>query len=241
VDLPADTFPGYDLIEELGRGSTGTVFKAWATQINKPVALKVLRPTQETDSSVRAQRFLREARFMAYLSVTESNPNIPRVYAVDQQQAHVYYVREFVDGNTLANIAKRGSLRLEQGIAILATVAGTIERVHQVGHVHRNLDPANVLIAVNGAVKLIGFGRMRLLAGSEMDPTGTYGAPLKVDLKGLQQMLNWLCSILQKSIPPVLAAAWSSGALRSAAGFAELLRSWAEGQPQGKWWQFWKR
>jgi serine/threonine protein kinase len=221
VEQPPTIFDSfYELIRELGHGTTGTVYEAPHTRLNRRVALKVPDLSPETERPAKAQQFLHEeCRALAYLT---GGPDcrIPRLLVVTEYPAgHPYSVRELVEGSTLEQRTAEGSIDLRAGLAVVAGVARVVQWVHEQGFAHRNLSPANVLVARDGAPWLIGFGRVGLVAGSPLLPAGAAGTLAEVDVRGLLQLLGWLCGALRHPVPGGLDRA----AALTAGGFAEAV------------------
>lgn len=183
MDTSTFALPGYDVLTELGRGTTGVVYHGWDTRFNRPVAMKVLCEEPESKHAIRRQRFLREAKALAAMTA-KPDPNIPSIYTVGEHRGQAYYVRDFVDGTMLERTASTSSITLKRGLLVLAAIARTLGRVHQKGIVHGGLHSSNVLVATDGTAKLIGFGRASLLDGPVKAPA--------VDLTALQDLLSWL-------------------------------------------------
>jgi serine/threonine-protein kinase len=168
-------FGCYEILEELGRGSTGIVYKVRHVQIGWLVALKILVPKPGHEESVQRRRFLREAQAMAACN----HPNIVRVHEVGEHNGQPYIVREFVDGETLRAQLEKKLFSEREACRIVETLSRPIEYMHNLslvdnlGLVHRNLNPANVLIALDGTLKLIGFGNARPLSGSPPETVAT--------------------------------------------------------------------
>jgi serine/threonine protein kinase len=216
VDTFQTTFANYQLLEELGRGTSGIVYKARHVPSGYLTAVKVLEQTSDEDQILL---FRREIRLLACLL----QPNIAVAYDVDLHEGRHFFVREFVEGHTLEQSAKSGLLTLQKALSILSDIARAVEEVHRHGWAHNNLHPSNILVALDGTAKLIGFGRHRILAGSELDNPGARSVPATVDVKALQDILKWLCSSLGPATPPELTAFYSGETLTSAAAFAEAL------------------
>jgi eukaryotic-like serine/threonine-protein kinase len=132
--------PGYELLEEVGRGGMGVVYKARHQRLDRIVALKMVRSGELADPLERA-RFASEARAVARLS----HPNIVQIYEVGEANGCPFLALEFVPGGTLAD-ALAGPLPLRPSAALVATVARAVHHAHQAGIVHRDLKPANVLL-----------------------------------------------------------------------------------------------
>jgi len=217
-----DTLGPYEILDTLGQGTTGTVYKAQWNALNRMVALKALRHAPESDFYVRSQRFLREARVLASLT-GGAEANIPTLHAVMEHDGQRFHVRELVDGNTLEQLVTTGSVDLRTRTQILHTVAGVVQRVHARGFAHRQLYPSNVLVSRDGIPKLIGFGFVGVLEGSEMLGAGASGVPVEVDVRALQRMLSWLCARVRPPIPLCLDLIQQPGSIESPAAFAEAL------------------
>jgi serine/threonine protein kinase len=219
VDELPTVFGYYTLVAKFGRGTTGVVYEALNTALNRRVALKVLPP--DAEPAMRA-RFVREWRVLAHLT-SEPGSNIPALHEVGEHQGHLYSAREWVAGSTLEQRVRAGTLDLRAGLAALVEVAGALDWAHQRGFAHRNLSPANVLLATDGASRLIGFGRVGFLAGSPLLPAGATGVLPEIDTQALQQMLGWLCSALRQPVPSALQQ--QLAAVSSPATFAKVLRA----------------
>jgi serine/threonine protein kinase len=147
AQLPAGTFGDYDLLEEVGRGGMGIVFKARHKSLDRIVALKVLRPGGTGE--VR-ERFDREAQAVARLQ----HPNIVQVYEVGETDGQAFVSLEFVDGQSLARRFQGTPLPARQAAALVETLARAMHYAHQKGVIHRDLKPANVLLAGNPETRL---------------------------------------------------------------------------------------
>jgi serine/threonine protein kinase len=174
--------------------------------------------------SLQVSRFRLEAQVLAYLAGgLGPDPDIPRLYDVGEGQGQPYYVREYVEGHTLVRRVADRSLGLREGLSALAAVARTVSRIHDQEFVHQNLRPSNVLIPVEGAPKLIGFGRAGRPARPVLVRAGKDGAPADVDVQALIEMVTWLCTGLEQPIPRGLESIYDIGPAVGAAAFAEVL------------------
>jgi serine/threonine-protein kinase len=189
LNLPPIESPGLKILAEVGRGTTGVVYRAQDLQINRLVALKVLLLGTAAERPVRAKRFIREARVLACLM---PHPNIPAIYAVDASQGQPYYIREFVEGTTLKDRVDARAIRESEGIQVLAGIEAALARVHQQGVVHRNLQPENILVGTDGTAKLIGFGRTA--AVDAVVGQGSPPAKVEADKEALRGIREWLLS-----------------------------------------------
>ncbi len=143
----------YQIIQELGRGSMGVVYKAYDPEIDRSLALKILRPDRVT-SKAFVDRFLKEAKAIGRLS----HPNIVTVYDVGQDHGTVYIAMELLEGLALSDLMKRGPLPIRKIANIGTQVAGALEYAHQRGIIHRDIKPSNIIIDSSGHVKLTDFG-----------------------------------------------------------------------------------
>ena len=153
--------PPYEILEELGRGSTGVVFKAREKQIGCIVALKTIFPKAGSDWTTQSQRFMREAQAMAACN----HPNIVQIYAVGCQDDQPYIVRELVEGRTVRAELEKELFTDRQASKMVEVLARPIHYMHSRGLIHRNLTLENVLVSTDGTVKLIGFGMSRAIDG----------------------------------------------------------------------------
>ncbi len=148
------TFRSLEVLEILGQGGMGVVYKARHTSLNRLVALKILSP-QWTISEELAIRFDREAKIQASLN----HPNIVQVYDFGKEVGVHYLTMEYVDGPTLEAILERNVRpKLVWLLTVLRDVARGLQKVHEAGLVHRDLKPANILIAKDGTAKIGDFG-----------------------------------------------------------------------------------
>lgn len=205
------TIPAFEILAELGRGTTGVVYEARHIALDHRVALKMPRLDASSEDFNPWEQFMFECRALAALS--EPGLRIPPLFAVGEQAGRPYCIREFVEGATLLELGAKGSIDLTSAIRILVEVATVVERVHERMLVHRNLSAENVLIGKDGTPWLIGFGRVRRLYESRLsDSEPPFGAIIGVDVWGLQRMLKWICSLKHDAIPHSLQDAQQSDA-----------------------------
>jgi serine/threonine-protein kinase len=161
----------YRLIAPLGEGGMATIWRAVDEQLDREVAVKILRPQFGADPGFAA-RFKQEARSAAGLS----HPNIVNVYdyGTDGADGDQYIVMELVEGRDLATIlADRGTLSIEDAVRVAIGVASALEVAHRKGIVHRDVKPGNILITDAGDVKVTDFGIARAVSEASMTVTGT--------------------------------------------------------------------
>jgi eukaryotic-like serine/threonine-protein kinase len=143
----------YEIVEPLGSGGMGDVYRARDTRLDRQVAIKVLAPSV-FESAKRKQRFQREAKLISSLS----HPNICTLFDVGEQEGIDYLVMEQLEGETLAERLMRGALPLHDVLKIGIQIGEALGAAHRQGVVHRDLKPANVMLTRAGAVKLLDFG-----------------------------------------------------------------------------------
>ncbi len=145
----------YEIVEPLGAGGMGEVYRAKDTRLDRTVAIKVLPPQFSSDAT-RKMRFEREAKTVSTLN----HPNICSLFDVGSQDGLEYLVMECIEGESLAKRLERGPLPIDQVLKIGAELAAAIGTAHRGGVIHRDLKPANVMLTKSGA-KLLDFGLAR--------------------------------------------------------------------------------
>lgn len=163
ADYLAKYFPQLEILELLGQGGMGAVYKARQPKLNRVVALKVLPPKFSGDRNF-ADRFVREAQALAKLN----HPNIVTVYDFGETNGLYYFLMEFVDGVNLRQALAAGSLSPGEALAIVPQVCDALQFAHDEGVVHRDIKPENVLLDGKGRVKIADFGLAKLF-GSPAD------------------------------------------------------------------------
>jgi serine/threonine-protein kinase len=157
--LPADTFANYELLEEVGRGGMGVVFKARHRRLDRIVALKVLRSRGIREER---RRFDREAQAVARLR----HPNIVQVYEVGETAGYAYVSLEFVDGQSLARRLRGTPLPAAQAAALVEILARAMHYAHEKGVIHRDLKPSNIMMRPADATVepvIVDFGLARCI------------------------------------------------------------------------------
>ncbi len=145
---------GYEVLERIGQGATGTVYRAHQRSLDRTVALKILRPHLATSPAVRAS-FLREARAAAGLS----HPHIVRVYDVDFVSGFLFYSMEFMAQGSVEDLIFR-RVRLDMAVALhlCAQAAAGLEYAEEIGVIHRDIKPANLLLGEDHSLKIGDLG-----------------------------------------------------------------------------------
>jgi TolB-like protein len=163
MTLEAGTRLGpYEIVELLGKGGMGEVYRADDHRLNRSVAIKIITSRAGVTADLR-ERFDREAKAIARLE----HPNVCRVYDVGHDRDLDYLVMEHLDGETLASRVARGPLPLDDAIEVTCQIADGLAYVHRQGLVHRDLKPANVMLT-RTAAKLLDFGIAKRLSGFEL-------------------------------------------------------------------------
>ncbi len=165
----APHFPQLEIIELLGQGGMGAVYKARQKHLDRLIALKVIPPEAATDPAF-AERFAREARALARLN----HPNIVTVYDFGQSDGVYFLLMEFVDGLNLRQTMQGGNLAPPEALAIVPHICDALQYAHDQGIVHRDVKPENVLLDKTGRVKIADFGLAKLLTQSPLDYTLTH-------------------------------------------------------------------
>ena len=165
----APHFPQLEIIELLGQGGMGAVYKARQKHLDRLIALKVIPPEAAKEPAF-AERFAREARALARLN----HPNIVTVYDFGQSEGVYFLLMEFVDGLNLRQTMKSGNLTPQEALAIVPHVCDALQYAHDQGIVHRDVKPENVLLDKSGRVKIADFGLAKLLTHSPQDYTLTH-------------------------------------------------------------------
>lgn len=169
--MPAPVAVGhYKLLEEIGAGGMGEVFRAQDTVLGRTVAVKRLRSEVFADPQRRA-RFLQEARATSALD----HPNIVTIHDLLQHDGADFLVMEFVPGETLKSVLTRGALPLRKALPIAVQIASALEAAHRAGIIHRDLKPSNVMLTESGTAKVLDFGLAKILPArlQQDEPTAT--------------------------------------------------------------------
>jgi eukaryotic-like serine/threonine-protein kinase len=161
------TLGPYRIESKLGEGGMGVVYRALDPRLDRPVAIKILRPDAAL-SEDRKRRFIQEARAASALN----HPNIVHIYDIGDAEGVAYIAMEFVQGKTLDRLIGKTGLPLRDTLKYAIQVADALARAHAAGIVHRDLKPSNIVVGDDGRVKLLDFGLAKLTETADDDPDG---------------------------------------------------------------------
>jgi eukaryotic-like serine/threonine-protein kinase len=158
------TLGHYRISSQIGKGGMGEVFQAKDQVLGRDVAIKLL-PGEFAQDADRVSRFQREAKVLASLN----HPNIAAIYGLEKSGETNFLVLELVEGETLAERIKAGSVSVEESLKLALQIAEALEAAHEKGVIHRDLKPANIKVTPDGKVKVLDFGLAKAFAGEQAD------------------------------------------------------------------------
>src|SRR5262245_17572965 len=160
--LPVQTIAHYRIVEPIGAGGMGAVYKAYDNKLQRVVALKLL-PSEYVSQQDRRRRFFQEARAASALN----HPHILTIYEVGEDEGTPYIAMEYVQGQTLRDKIRKNGLQLKETLDIAIQIAAGLARAHESGIIHRDLKPENLMLSRDGYAKILDFGLAKLVAERE--------------------------------------------------------------------------
>ena len=154
----------YRVEAKLAEGGMGVVYRAFDTHLDRPVAIKVLRP-DALDDPERKRRFVKEAKAASALN----HPNIITIYDISSAEGTDFIAMEYVRGKTLDQVIGRKGLELREALKTAVQAADALASAHAAGIVHRDIKPANIMVTDDGLVKMLDFGLAKLTGPAEAD------------------------------------------------------------------------
>jgi serine/threonine protein kinase len=163
------TISHYKIIEKLGEGGMGVVYKAEDTKLKRTVTLKFIR-TQAMEAAEEKTRFVREAQAAAALD----HPNICTIYEIDEVKGKTFIAMAYIEGQNLNNKVKSAPLRLEEALDIGMQVAQGLQEAHEKGVFHRDIKSSNIMVTEKGQAKIMDFGIAKFAGGTEITRPATF-------------------------------------------------------------------
>jgi serine/threonine protein kinase/Tol biopolymer transport system component len=177
MPMNGETFLHYRILEKIGEGGMGAVYKAEDTHLDRIVAVKVL-PHEKMADPDRRRRFVQEAKAASSLN----HPNIVIVHDITSDRGLDFIVMEYVDGKTIDQLIGRKGMKLNDALSYAVQIADGLASAHAAGIIHRDLKPTNIMVTEDGRVKILDFGLAKLtedVQAGGLGPTITLGRPEK--------------------------------------------------------------
>ncbi|MFC1628510.1 serine/threonine-protein kinase, partial [Gemmatimonadota bacterium] len=162
------TISHYKIVDKLGEGGMGAVYKAEDTTLNRLVAIKALSSHLAENDEAR-ERFVREAQAASSLN----HSNITTVYELLEDEGEQFIVMEYVDGKTIRDVVESSRVSIRKAVDILIQAAEALGAAHNKGILHRDVKSANIMVSMEGNVKVMDFGLAHLEDRSQLTRTGT--------------------------------------------------------------------
>ena len=162
------TIAHYKILEKLGEGGMGVVYKAEDTKLKRTVALKFLS-TQALGTEDEKARFVREAQAAASLN----HPNICTIYEIQEVDDQLFIAMEYIDGETLHDRIKQGPLKIKEALKLATMAAEGLQAAHEKDIVHRDIKSSNIMLTKKGVAKIMDFGLAKVSAVSVLTQAGS--------------------------------------------------------------------
>src|SRR5215207_10037023 len=195
--LAVKTIAHYRIVEPIGAGGMGAVYKAYDNNLQRVVALKLL-PPEYVSQQDRRRRFFQEARAASALN----HPHILTVYEVGEDEGRPYIAMEYIEGETLRQKIKNNGLQLRETLDIAIQIAAGLARAHELGIIHRDLKPENLMLSRDGYAKILDFGLAKLVA--ERDRALVADSDQKTLIRGVQTQSGTLMGTVNYMAPEQL-------------------------------------
>jgi len=167
MSITGQTFLHYHILEKIGEGGMGAVYKAQDTHLDRMVAVKVI-PHEKLSDPERKQRFVQEAKTASSLN----HPNIIVVHDIASDHDLDFMVMEYVEGKTLDQVIGRKGMKLNDALGYAVQIADGLAKAHAAGIIHRDLKPTNIMVTEEGRIKILDFGLAKLIEGAQDAPGG---------------------------------------------------------------------
>ena len=158
----------YKILEELGAGGMGTVYKAQDTKLDRFVALKFL-PPHLNQAEENKKRFIHEAKAASALN----HPNIATIYEIDEADGQMFIAMEYIDGKELKELIGNNQLSIDDVLNYATQIAAGLQAAHEKGIVHRDIKSSNIMITEKGQVKIMDFGLAKIRGSAQLTKVGT--------------------------------------------------------------------
>jgi serine/threonine-protein kinase len=158
----------YKILEKLGEGGMGVVYKAEDMKLKREVAIKFL-PERVADDSSAYQRFKIEAQAAAALN----HPNIATIYAIEEEDDKTFIVMEYVKGQSLKEKIDSGVLEIDKALDIAIQISQGLAKAHEKGIIHRDIKPSNIIVSDDGVAKILDFGLAKIAEETIVTKEGT--------------------------------------------------------------------
>jgi serine/threonine protein kinase len=158
----------YKIIEKLGEGGMGVVYKAEDTKLKRTVALKFIKPKALEDEEEK-RRLVREAQATAALD----HPNICTIYEINEAEGKTFIAMAYIDGQSLREKIKAGPMKVDEALAIATQVSEGLQEAHEKGIIHRDIKTGNIMVTKKGQAKIMDFGLAMLTGETKITRTGT--------------------------------------------------------------------